>query len=652
VSLLKTVISSRAQYRLSLVLVVALLVLLPVLAVLQYVWVGQVSRSERLTMQANLRSGATKFSQDFDREVTRAFLGFQAVGPPDQIWKDYANRYNRWFETTPFPRMVEGVFRVESEKDGKLRFTSFDETTGRFEPRDWPAELANLRRRFEQIIPQIQQLGTLRSQIGQKFTLALPRAGHPDQKGITRLNFLFSNSVEAIDSETPALLIPAHSMRYLDADKGIALDPHLSFIIVTFDLDYIKQEMIPALARRYFADGDALDYKLAIRSRSDSQKIIYLSDPDLSIDSLDSADATVDMFSLSRDEIENLSSENALRSADGSDKLVPADRLAISVLRQARGKDETFTKSLGVEEGQWQLVLKHRAGSLEAVVAGARRRNLFASFGILILLAVSVTMIIVSTRRAAAVAHQQMEFVAGVSHELRTPLAVIRSAGENLADGVIEDRQQVRRYGALIADEGRRLTEMVEQVLEFSGIQSGRKTYELLPVEAGDLIEGALASCESLIAEGGFTIEREIPSGLPSLAADRTAFNRALQNLLSNAMKYSGDSRWIRVKAQKGAGERASEVEITVEDRGLGIAADDLPHIFEPFHRGREATAAQIHGNGLGLSLVKHIITGHGGSVRVTSERGRGSAFTLSLPAFTERDKASGKSIELVKSDA
>ena len=642
----------KPKLTLSLVMVVALIVLLPILAVMQYIWVGQVSQSEREHMQSSLRSAAAKFSQDFDREVTRAFLNFQAIGPPEQIWKMYPSRYKRWFATAPFPRMIKAVFRAETETDPKLRLSSFDETEGRFEPEDWPAQFEGMRGRLEQTVLRIQQLGLLRSQFGQKLTLALPRSGHQDQKELTRMNVLFSNSVETLDTEIPALLIPAHSMRYMDSDKEISFDTTLSFIIVTFDLDYIKQEMIPTLARRYFASGDALDYRLAVRSRSDSKKIIYLSDQDLSAEALDFSDAKVDLFRMSLDEIEPLSSENALRNAADPDKLAPPDRFAISVLRQGRGIPGALVKSPNPEDGQWELILKHRAGSLETVVAGARRRNLFMSFGILILLAVSMTMIIISTRRAERLARQQMEFVAGVSHELRTPLAVIRSAGENLADGVIEDRQQVRRYGALIAGEGRRLTEMVEQVLEFSGIQSGRRTYEFFPVEVDDLIEDALSSCESLIAEGGFTLERDIQADLPAVAADRTAFRRAIQNLLNNAMKYSGDSRWIKVKARMATGERGAEVQITVEDRGLGIAADDLPHIFEPFHRGREATAAQIHGNGLGLSLVKHIITAHGGSVRVNSERGRGSAFTLCLPATAEDDKAPGKSIELVKSDA
>jgi two-component system phosphate regulon sensor histidine kinase PhoR len=218
---------------------------------------------------------------------------------------------------------------------------------------------------------------------------------------------------------------------------------------------------------------------------------------------------------------------------------------------------------------------------------------------------------------------------------MRTPLAVICSAGENLADGVIEDGQQVKRYGALIESEGRRLAEMVEQALEFAGIQSGRKAYALQSADVAAIIESAVAACAPLVAEGGFTIEQQIAEDLPPIAADAAAFSRAIQNLLSNAMKYSGDHRLIRVTA-RAAGRAAGEVQITVEDRGIGIAPADLPHIFEPFYRSNEVTSAQIHGSGLGLSLVKHIIEAHDGRVTVESAPGRGSVFTLSVPALSQ----------------
>jgi signal transduction histidine kinase len=291
-------------------------------------------------------------------------------------------------------------------------------------------------------------------------------------------------------------------------------------------------------------------------------------------------------------------------------------------------------------EGAWRLVVKHRAGSLEAAVAATRRRNLAINFGILLLLGASVGFIVLSSRRAQRLATQQMEFVAGVSHELRTPLAVICSAAENLADGVIDGRDQIKRYGGLIRDEGRRLTGMVEQVLEFAGAQSGRKNYELRATELTQVIEDAITACHLQLAEGDFEIERKIAPHLPPIKADAAALSRAVQNLISNAMKYGGSSRWIGLSAETVKTSAGEEVQIRVSDHGLGIAPSEQERIFEPFYRGKVVAAAQIRGNGLGLSLVKHIIAAHGGRVSVESKVGQGSTFILHLPILATVERS------------
>src|SRR5207245_1411500 len=152
----------------------------------------------------------------------------------------------------------------------------------------------------------------------------------------------------------------------------------------------------------------------------------------------------------------------------------------------------------------------HRAGSLDAAVSQLRRRNLFVSFSILALLAASVAIVLASTARAHRLVRQQMEFVSAVSHELRTPLAVICSAGENLADGVVQDSDGTKKYGALVRNEGRRLAEMVEQVLDFAGIQSGKKTYRFEPADVDDIINRAVETFEMQIHEGGVVLEKRV----------------------------------------------------------------------------------------------------------------------------------------------
>jgi signal transduction histidine kinase len=237
-------------------------------------------------------------------------------------------------------------------------------------------------------------------------------------------------------------------------------------------------------------------------------------------------------------------------------------------------------------------------------------------------------LIFLSAHRAQVLAQRQLDFVSAVSHEFRTPLAVIYSAGENLADGVAREERQVSRYGNLIKGEGKKLTAMVEQILEFAGARSGNKKYHLTETEVKPFIEDALAECQPLLDENGFTVESEIKENLPAVIADENAMSHVVQNLIVNAVKYSNDTRWIRISAK----EDGEKVKITVEDGGIGIAKKDLKQIFTPFYRAKDVVDAQIHGNGLGLSLVKQTIEAHGGKIEVESEVGKGSTFILHLP--------------------
>lgn len=647
----------RRKPSLMLIMVATLAALLALLATLQYRWLGQVSQGERERMQASLRAGATRFGQDFNREITRAFLNFQLDkgSLTDKAGAAYAERYDNWTRNAPYPRLLSEIFLVEADTQGALRLSRFNRDASAFEPRAWPAEFAPLRERFE----QEQRSYTSKSTTEIEIHLA------------------------PIAEEIPALVIPVMPVPPFERpekDKvfqGIAHPLFQGYTILKFDSDYIRQEFIPTLAGRYFASGDGLDYNLAVISRSDPGNVIYRSDQNQSGEALDSGDATANILDLRVDQFDVLVLEKSAAQGEattpGARRSFRGVRVArihappppsgpgeVEEIKDRRSRSVTFRYHNSIKEGQsgaalandsegrWQLLIKHRAGSLEAAVTLARRRNLAISFGVLLLLAVSVGLILISTQRAQKLARQQMEFVAGVSHELRTPLAVICSAGENLADGVVASPKQIEQYGALIRGEGRRLTKMVEQVLEFAGAQAGRKTYELRPVAVDDLIEGALLSCQPLIEEGGFRVDKEIEPGLPKIMADRSALERALQNLLGNGMKYAGESRRIGLRARLEAAESRGqqEVRITIEDHGAGIGPRDLPHIFEPFYRGEAATSAQIRGSGLGLSLVKRTVEAHGGRVTVESARGRGSAFTLRLPVAAESSPADEHSIE------
>jgi signal transduction histidine kinase len=226
-----------------------------------------------------------------------------------------------------------------------------------------------------------------------------------------------------------------------------------------------------------------------------------------------------------------------------------------------------------------------------------------------------------------------MEFVATVSHELRTPLAVIRSAAQNLSAGVVDDPGHAKRYGDLIESEGRRLTDMVEEVLEFAGLSGNRRALALKPVDLSWLAQAVLDSHAPALSALEFETEVTSSGDLPLVLADEEAIRRALNNLVANAIKYAADGRYVGIHISRDQTGGKEEVSIDVRDRGHGIAPEDLSHIFEPFYRGREVVDRQVHGNGLGLSLVARIAEAHKGSVGVTSTPGAGATFTLRLPA-------------------
>ena len=270
-------------------------------------------------------------------------------------------------------------------------------------------------------------------------------------------------------------------------------------------------------------------------------------------------------------------------------------------------------------------------------MAVARRRNLLVSSSILGVLGASMALLLLATRRAQRLAQQQMEFVATVSHELRTPLAVIRSAAENLADGIVDDEAQVRKYGELVRGEGRRLTDMVEQILEFSGIQSGERRLNATPVPIAPLLREVLERSASLAAAAGIDVEQDLPADLPPVLGDEPALRPRVPESLGQRDQVRRRRRWIRIDARR----QGNDVLVTVSPiAGSASTRPISERIFEPFYRAAAVVEAQIQGAGLGLSLVKRIVEAHGGAISVRSAPGAGAAFTVRLPIASSEPRA------------
>jgi signal transduction histidine kinase len=284
--------------------------------------------------------------------------------------------------------------------------------------------------------------------------------------------------------------------------------------------------------------------------------------------------------------------------------------------------------------GRWLLAVRHRGGSLEAIVARSRWRNLAISGAIMLLILAAVAALVRASRRAHQLADSQMSFVAGVSHELRTPLTVIRTAAYNLKHRFSREPSQVERYSRLIQEESEKLTALVEQVLRYASAQAGRVIREREPVAVENVIEQGLESSHAALESARCLVEKHVEPGLPLVLADELALKHAIQNLLDNALKYGAEGgNWIGISASRVNGESGPAVEIRIADRGPGIPDEEQQQVFNAFYRGRRALQDQVHGTGLGLNLVKKIVEAHGGTIRLRSEPMKGAEFVIRIPA-------------------
>jgi signal transduction histidine kinase len=213
---------------------------------------------------------------------------------------------------------------------------------------------------------------------------------------------------------------------------------------------------------------------------------------------------------------------------------------------------------------------------------------------------------------------------------------VIRVAADNLANGMMENSRHAQKYGRLIGDEARRLTDMVEQILMFARAESPGRS-ELTAVSPEQIVRRALVACNPALREAGMVVECSIEPGLPRALVDANLIVDCVQNLLNNAVKYAASGGWVGVRAESAPGAR---IRISVEDHGPGIDPEELTHVFDPFYRAEEVRNSQIPGVGLGLSLVKRIVEAHHGTVEAANIASSGAVFSIFLAAQPADEKA------------
>jgi len=393
-----------------------------------------------------------------------------------------------------------------------------------------------------------------------------------------------------------AVIGPLHTGRERHPPPGAGPPPGPT-IVAEIDSQRMREEFLPKLLTRQFGPALLREYSVRIIRRDQPEVVIHLSgetawqgEPDVSIPII-----------------------------RGIRRLGPPGR--------GPGPDRPPPIPIESSEGIWLVQAKHVEGGIGVVFARTRARNLAVSLVTLALLGTAILLLTRTAKKDRELANLRMEFTAGVSHELRSPLAVIVSAGENLASGIVKDAERVKEYGEMVRDQGGRLNTMVDQVLRFSALESAGEPLELRSVEASGAVRAVEAEIRQLVQRESISLTIEHADG--AVRADGQALHAALRNLAENAIRHGGDGKWLRIAIQPGEGV----VKFLFEDKGPGIAARDLSHIFEPFYRGAGSRAKQLRGSGLGLALVSRIAAAHGGRVTAENCAGGGARFVLTLPA-------------------
>jgi signal transduction histidine kinase len=580
----------------SIALVVLLCAILVALAVLQYHWSGQVSEAEHERMQASLLTAMSQFQAQFQNEFQRLGFLFQ----PDTTilnrrdWQDYAESCESLLGGSDL-HLVRSVWLWVAGKDGDPQLHQLNRSTKRFEVVPWPSDFGPIRARYSRWFSEPRQPG----------------------RGIRPFD-------RFVNLDIPLMLQPLIKSQ---PSSDRPNQQFIGFLMLQLNRATIHEEVFPELAKKCFGGTNGFAYHIAVVREQSPAEFLYVSGSDLTLESFARPDARIDLLENPR---ERLGPGGPMPRRGGS----PPPRPPFRPEPPGMGGRPGILPFLERDGSLVEVIAKHREGSLDAAVARSRQRNLALSFGSLLLLAASMALILVFTRRAQRLAKLQIDFVAGVSHELRTPLAVICSAGDNLAEGIVNNSAgSDRKYGELIRSEGRKLAGMIEQILQFVSVRSGRRQYNLSPMNINDVALKALQQAKPAIEASGFSVETIFDPNLPMVDVDPPALLQAIQNLIQNALKYSGENRWMMVRTEKSRTKHGVEVRLAIEDKGMGIDPEDLVHIFEPFYRGAAAAAAQIHGTGLGLFMVQEALVSMGGNITVKSTRGKGSIFTIHLPA-------------------
>ena len=622
-----------------------MLVALVALAVLQYRWLGSVSEAEKERLEENLSASTENFITDFNevfQELSNSFR-LQISDKNTEIAPLVFESLQNWKANAAYSPLVEALYLIRKGEDENAEISLFKIDDGLLVPDLTNNELENW---------AVNHFSKVDYTPG-----SIPLSSFPDfgEESFIQIPIQFLDFIE---------------VRKEDGGQNVDLQLTVNQLndLVVLDLNdaYIKNEIIPEIARRYFSDSYDDQYQLSIIKSDDEQDVYFSSEEGEEIPEPDFK-STLMRFNLSsvlvlgdmsgtrglrfpaRDST-HVSAWQAQTHFEDNDEPKSGDT-NIRVFTTEKSEftiRSTNTSAIGLQRSDttiatsflgslnapaWELWLSFKDGSLDAFVNKTRNRNLAISFGILGILGISVVMIVLAAQRSRELSEQQMLFVAGVSHELRTPITVIRSAAENLSEGVVQTEERKQEYARLMLKEGRHLSDMVDQIMEFSGIQTGKRVFNFSEVEVAQLMSDLLEEYRPVLESEGIQLEYSNVVSQKTLYADRDALFLSISNLLSNAIKFSGESQKIKLTvAELDTPTTGAQLSVIVQDFGIGIPTEEQKQVFKPFFRGSKPVADQVKGNGIGLSLVQKVAKAHHGEIRLKSEPGKGSTFILLIP--------------------
>lgn len=572
---------------------IALLVLVLVaLAALQYRWTGELAKADEERASTAIARDAEAVAVELDTEMRR-FVAPLAASLVDAKEAELAAHLARLRAQTP-AGMIRSVWVIRRSANGERQVLRLDDASSELVASELP--------------PELEVLG------GSPAPALLLMAGVSNHRG--------ANARTQGREEQEGLDVSSRS--------GLNREPPELLVVLPLDPGYLLDRVVAGVVARRFTEDDG--YRIEIRDEHDQVLLALGPEPGgkagpSKVDTRIALMRPMPPF----DRGERGPRRTARGVAVGAGP--PFDRGA-----SGSGPARPSRAAMAVEAwpfwlaGQWELIVSHAASSLPAAIEHARRRNLAVSFAVLALLATSVGLVLASARGAEAVARHRIQLVAGMSHELFTPVAAVRSAGENLAAGVVVEPEQVRRYGAIVVAEAERLKRLVEQALRWSALQANSTEPPRVSIATSTLIASVMERRAKDAADAGVRLEAEMPPGELRIVGDPDGLESALSNLVDNALKYAKGGGWVGLGARHSTSPASERrVELWVEDRGPGLAERDARELFEPFARGRNV--GRHPGSGLGLAIVRQVAEAHGGRARVEQAIPNGARFVLEFPS-------------------